>query len=138
MSKKDLRYFFSSGVRFECRRCGFCCTGYSGSVYIQDYEIKKIAEFLNITTKDFISEYLYPFRDSYSIKEKENNHCIFYENGCKIYPVRPQQCRDYPFWVTNMRNEKNWQKTKKDCPGIGEGKLYTEDEILEILKKSKI
>jgi hypothetical protein len=37
-----------------------------------------------------------------------------------------------------MRNEKNWKKTKKDCPGIGEGKLYTKDEILKILKKSKI
>ena len=135
---KKKRYFFSSGIHFECQQCGFCCTGSSGTIFVSSEEIKEIAKFLKIAEKDFIENYLYPFRNSYSIKEKENGDCLFYEKGCKIYPVRPGQCRTYPFWIKNLRNEKNWELTKKECPGIGKGKLYTEEEILDILGKSEI
>ena len=82
----------------------------------------------------FKQDFLYPFRDSFSIKEKENYECVFYNNGCSIYSVRPNQCKTYPFWVKNMRNEKIWEAEKKLCPGIGKGKLYTEKEILDIEK----
>ena len=135
---KDRKYFFSEGIRFECQQCGFCCTGSSGTIFVSANDIKEIAKFLKIAEEDFIKKYLYPFKNSYSIKEKENGDCLFYENGCKIYPVRPNQCRTYPFWVKNLRNEKNWERTKKECIGIGKGKLYTEEEILDILEKSEI
>ena len=86
----------------------------------------------------FKGEFLYPFRDSFSIKEKDNYKCVFYENGCSIYSVRPNQCQTYPFWIKNMRSEANWENEKKQCMGIGKGKLYSEKEILDILEKSEI
>ena len=138
MSDRKIKYFFSSGIRFECRNCGFCCTDSSGTIYVDSDEIKKIAKYLKISEDKFKEEYLFPFRDSFSIKEKENYECIFYDNGCSIYTVRPNQCRTYPFWIKNMRNKDAWESEKKQCPGIGSGRLYTEEEILDILEKSKI
>ena len=137
MSDKK-RYFFGSGICFECRNCGFCCTGSSGTIYVNQNEILEIAKFLDMDINKFKEEFLYPFRDSFSIKEKDNYACIFYENGCSIYSVRPNQCRTYPFWIKNMRSESNWENEKKQCPGIGKGKLYSQKEILDILEESEI
>ena len=132
------RYFFKNGIRFECTRCGICCTGEPGTVYINKEEMYKIAKYLNIEVDVLKENYLYPFRDSYSIKELENGDCIFFKDGCSIYPVRPMQCRTYPFWMMNLRNEKRWEQVKKECPGIGNGRIYTADEIIEIINNSPI
>ena len=135
---KDDRYFFKEGIKFECQKCGKCCTGSSGTIFVSKKEIKAISEFLNISQESFIKDYCYPYKNSYSIKEKPNGDCIFYDKGCLIYPVRPTQCKTYPFWVKNLRNKRNWEQTEKECKGIGKGKLYSLDEILEILKESDI
>ncbi|GAB6886834.1 YkgJ family cysteine cluster protein [Desulfothermus okinawensis JCM 13304] len=133
------RYFFANGIRFKCQQCGKCCTGEPGTVYVTEEEIKKISDFLNIDTKKFKKDFLYPFRDSYSIKELKNGNCVFYKDkSCAIYPVRPMQCRTYPFWLKNLRNEKNWKEIERQCPGIGKGKLFTVEEIIDIISKSPI
>ena len=131
-------YFFKHGIRFECVRCGICCTGDPGTVYVTEDEISSIAKFLNITQKQQKRNFLYPFRDSYSIKERKDGSCIFYKEGCTIYPVRPMQCVTYPFWLKNLRNEENWKQVEKECPGIGKGRLYTAEEIIELINKSPI
>ncbi len=133
------KYFFSNGIRFECTQCGICCTGEPGTVYVTEDEIKKIADFLNIDEQKLKNEFLYPYKDSYSIKELENGDCIFYKDkSCTIYPVRPMQCKTYPFWLKNLRNEKKWKEVEKECPGIGKGKLYTAKEIIDLISKSPI
>jgi hypothetical protein len=52
----------------------------------------------------------------------------------RIYPVRPLQCRTYPFWFQNLRSEKKWRLTGTACPGIGQGRRYSKDEILALLQ----
>ncbi len=32
------------------------------------------------------------------LKLKENGDCVFWDDGCTIYPERPRQCRTFPFW----------------------------------------
>ena len=131
-------YFFDNGIFFRCRQCGTCCTGNSGTVYVTLKEISAIAEFLNCSEAEFINAYLYLFRDSYSIKEKENGDCIFYHAGCRIQELKPNQCSSYPFWLENLRSVYKWKQTKADCPGIGKGKLFSKEEILEIIEKSAL
>ena len=126
--------FFDEGLRFECQRCGACCTGEPGTIYVGPDEILPIAEFLQISAADFIGHYLYPFRDSYSIREHADGRCFCYANGCTIYPVRPNQCKSFPFWPDNLRSETQWKKVSDTCPGIDHGRLYTKAEILEIVK----
>jgi len=130
---KNRPYFFDDGIRFECRRCGSCCTGEPGIVYVDDSEITRISEYLEITREILIQRFLYPFQDSYSIREAEDGRCLFFENGCSIYPVRPLQCRTFPFWFQNMRSVEAWDDVCLRCPGVGKGRLYTKEEIVETI-----
>ena len=91
----DRRYFFDKGIHFECQRCGACCTGEPGSVYIDLSEIGAIADFLGIKSRTFGQKYLARLGNRYSIKEDSLGRCVFYHKGCAIYPVRPNQCRTY-------------------------------------------
>jgi Fe-S-cluster containining protein len=57
-----------------------------------------------------------------------------YDNGCKIYDVRPSQCRTFPFWKSNLESMAEWEKLKRTCPGIDKGKLYSLEDIEDNLK----
>src|SRR6266404_2835548 len=37
--------WYENGLRFECTRCGHCCTGPSGYVWVNDEEIDQIAAY---------------------------------------------------------------------------------------------
>lgn len=122
--------FFDQGLRFECRQCGTCCTGDPGTVYVTAEEVRAIARHIDMGEEDLIRQCLYPFKDSFSIKEKQGGNCYFFNQGCAIYAVRPMQCRTFPFWFDNLRSENAWRKTLDLCPGIGRGRLHTKAEIL--------
>lgn len=48
---------------------------------------------------------------------------------CRIYSVRPVQCRTWPFWPGNLGNIDSWHRAAARCKGINRGKLYSFDEI---------
>lgn len=124
-------YFFDEGVRFECLKCGGCCNGEPGVIYVSDAEITAIAEYTTIERDIFVERCLYLIEQSYSINETDDGRCIFYENGCSIYPVRPLQCSTFPFWFQNMRSQSSWSEALLRCPGIGKGPLFSKEAILE-------
>jgi len=61
-----------------------------------------------------------------------------WDNGCKVYPVRPPQCRSWPFWKENIRNHLRWQNLAESCPGVNTGKRHplmkmgTDDAFAEL------
>ena len=126
-------YFFDQGVLFECRQCGACCTGEPGIVYVYKNKVERIANYLSVGVPSFIERYLYAFKEDYSVREYADGRCYFYQNECIIYPVRPGQCRTFPFWFENLRSPKKWRQVSKACQGIGRGKHYSREQILEIL-----
>ncbi len=129
LSKRS--YFFDSGLRFECVRCGACCTGDPGVVFIPQGKIAVIADYLEISHRELKKQYLYPYSGGFSVREFNDGRCFFFgENGCTIYPVRPVQCMVYPFWFENLKNQDEWQRTIHECKGIGKGRLYTKEDIL--------
>ncbi len=73
-----------------------------------------------------------------SIIERPNNDCIFLtDSGCSIYPVRPIQCRSYPFWAALVESQEDWDRESEECPGINHGELHKKEEIEEWLEKRK-
>ena len=130
-------YFFDNGLRFACQRCGQCCTGAPGSIYVGPEEIERIASYLQIKASRFLELYTYPFKDSHSVREDSDGRCLFYEEGCRIYPVRPLQCRAFPFWFDNVRNRQRWQAISRQCPGIGIGQLFDREQIIAIALKTR-
>ena len=126
--------WFKEGLKFECQRSGRCCRGEPGVVWVNKKEIEKISSFLGITQDEFARYYLRSFNDRFSLVEHGHGDCVMYDNGCKIYDVRPSQCRTFPFWGSNLENRSEWEKLKKTCPGIDKGKLHKLEDIQSNLK----
>jgi uncharacterized protein len=126
----DRAYFFDPGLRFACQRCGQCCTGAPGTIFVGPDEIGPMADRLGMAVEPFIATYLYPFKSSYSIAEDPQGNCLFFDQGCTLYTVRPLQCRTFPFWLSLLRSKKRWLEMQHQCPGIGQGRLYSRQEIL--------
>jgi Fe-S-cluster containining protein len=106
-----------------CAACGgACCRGESGYIWAKYEEIEKMADFLELSIEDFGRIYLRKVKHRYSLTEKligdEDYACVFFDpvqKRCAIYPVRPRQCRTFPFWEPFKHNE---QEVRLECPGI--------------------
>lgn len=129
-------YFFDAGLRFSCTRCGGCCTGEPGVVYVSFDEAARIASFLGLPLDVVACRMLDPHKDGFTVREAEDGRCIFYENGCVIYPERPIQCATFPFWFQNVRSPHAWKEAGRRCPGIGRGRLFSKEEIMMLVEAS--
>ena len=112
--------WYKNGVRFGCTGCGKCCTGQPGYVWVSEKEIEAIAEHLKLSVKDFGMRFLRLVSGRHSLVEFKKNHdCVFLkEKQCSIYPVRPVQCRTFPFWKRTLSSPEAWATTAMDCEGI--------------------
>ena len=117
--------------------CSACCEHADGFVFLSKEEALTAARYLEMDGDEFLLHFTRKFDRRYVLTNGENDHCVFLENGqCLIYPVRPLQCRAYPFWPENLTSRESWERTKQECPGIGHGRLITNEEILSILKEN--
>ncbi len=129
-------YFFDNGLYFKCKQCGTCCTGSPGIVRVKQDEIENIAGFLSVPVQEFMQENICSYGPGYSIREHQDGRCYFFNDQCDIYDVRPVQCRTFPFWFKHLRNKASWIKIAKECPGIGQGKYYSKEKILDIVRQT--
>ncbi len=142
MSKPGPKPFYHEGIRFECQGSGKCCTsrGSYGYVYLTLEDRKRFADFFGMSTVQFTRQYCDSKDGHVFLKDppQASGDCIFLEDGnrCGTYEARPEQCRTWPFWPENMK-AKTWRREIASfCPGVGKGRLYTREEIEEILKRS--
>ncbi|MEW6330869.1 MAG: YkgJ family cysteine cluster protein, partial [Pseudomonadota bacterium] len=88
--------------RFACTGCGQCCTGRGSYVIeVSRREQERIRRFLGIGRDWLRRRYVFRFDDEReSVRMHANGDCVFLDAGrrCRIYAVRPAQCRSYPFW----------------------------------------
>lgn len=128
--------WYAGGLRFECTRCGRCCTGAPGFVWVTQADLAQIADFLGRPLEETRQIYAYQTPRGLSLREQANGDCVFYDSeaGCTIYPVRPPQCRTWPFWESNVASPEAWEKTRKVCPGAGQGDLISADEIIRRIR----
>lgn len=128
--------WYKDGLRFQCARCGDCCSGYSGTIRVSDEDITTLSRRLGIPEADFRETYTRPLvGGGLSLIEKPNNYdCIFFdkERGCTVYDDRPRQCRSWPFWRSVVYSPKRWAEVARRCPGIDQGPLYTADFITQM------
>ena len=131
-------HWFEDGLRFGCTRCGQCCTGY-GYVWVSLGRMRKIAEHLDLSLGAFTRRYVRQVGDRYSLVDRGGQDCVFWDrrSGCEIYPVRPAQCRTFPFWDEHLESPEAWDTLAQVCPGIGCGRKVEQNEILELLARPK-
>ncbi len=119
MKQEGFNFGFDSSKCFSCE--GNCCVGESGYIWCNPKEIDDMAGFFDLSRQDFIDKNIRKVGYKSSLKEikiSKSYNCIFFDldkKACKIYPVRPQQCRTFPFWE-HFKN--NIKEVEKECPGI--------------------
>jgi Fe-S-cluster containining protein len=125
--------WYRDGLRFKCTECGQCCTGKPGYVWVEKEEIQNIAAYLNITVDKMMKTYIRQKDNRYALIEKRSMNydcCFLKDKKCLIYPVRPKQCRTFPWWIQNLKSRENWNNAAKDCEGIrNDAPLISYEEI---------
>ncbi|MFC1739460.1 YkgJ family cysteine cluster protein [Planctomycetota bacterium] len=139
MANKNKIPWYGAGLHFECQKCGRCCSGpEEGYIWVTKREIELIADFLKISVAELRRKYLkrVGFRSTI-IEQPDTKDCIFLQQiegrkRCSVYPVRPSQCRNWPFWPGNLKSTADWNGAAQKCPGVNHGRLYTCEDIEKI------
>lgn len=101
-------------AEFSCRRCGACCR-IEGFVRLDERDIENISRHLSMDAGKFIDQHtrLAPDRKSLALKDRDDGSCAMLDgdNRCRIYPVRPEKCRTFPYAWTNP-------ESCEYCPGL--------------------
>ena len=116
--------WYEDGLRFECSRCGNCCHGAPGVVWVDAGEVEALARRLDLDEAEFRRRYTYRLSEGgRSLTEAEDYACVFYDDqhGCTVYEDRPRQCRTWPFWSNNLASPATWEIEARDCPGMNQG-----------------
>ena len=129
--KQDI--FTKDGFSFsfhssKCEQCGGkCCVGESGYVFISVNEMLAMAKFLGLDFEVFTQKFVRKVGYKFSLIEVPRNApndfcCVFFNAGkCKIYPVRPKQCREFPFWDAyraDSINARDKESLQQECLGV--------------------
>jgi len=124
--------WYREGLRFECLRCGRCCTGAPGDVWVSEEEIRALAEHLGMTEAALRRVHLKAsLWIQARLREKADHDCTFYDaaGGCLAYAVRPRQCRTWPFWRQTLRSPEAWADAARGWGGMNRGRLHALEEI---------
>ncbi|QGQ25920.1 YkgJ family cysteine cluster protein [Gimesia benthica] len=124
--------WYRDGLNFTCTQCGNCCTGAPGVVWVDDAEIKAIADLTEKSTGEILLMHTRLYAGRRTLTEYANGDCTFFDpekRGCTIYEARPVQCRTWPFWNSNLKDKASWDSLSPDCPGAGKGAFVSFEEI---------
>jgi Fe-S-cluster containining protein len=106
--------------QFRCKRCGYCCHQHGEYlyVYIETEDIERIAQHLGLTYDEVARKYTKRLIHGRTLRFV-NKVCPFHTpKGCSIHPVKPEQCRTWPYWPENVSNNQFKAGIKRFCPGI--------------------
>jgi len=123
--------WFAAGLRFSCRRCGACCTGSPGYVWVGPGEVGALAAAHGMEPHEFLARYARPVDGAWSLCEEADGRCVLFEpgRGCSAYESRPVQCRTWPFWARIVATRRAWEREAAGCPGMNSGELVAADRI---------
>ena len=116
--------------RFECHRCGRCCTAGEGHVWLADGEAERLAEAVGAEPAAFRERYVRTVVDPAGGRMREalreavdadgEGRCVFLEgtNHCRVYDARPSHCASFPHWPSVLETRAGFERARETCPGI--------------------
>jgi len=114
----------ADGLRFACQPGCIKCCEQKGFVYLTESDLQRAAEFLGLTPREFERKHVYRTANKLRLRVPRDSQCTFLRSdGCSIHPVKPTQCRIFPFWPELVESKREWKKTAQYCPGMGQGPL---------------
>ncbi len=135
-------YFEMQPLHFSCTRCGRCCeTAGEYYVFLDTRESEHIRAYLKLSKAWFRRRYLDRLEGgALVLAATADDRCIFLagDGGCRVYPVRPLQCRTYPFWPELAGSRRAWQRESRRCEGINRGDVVPVDTIRRAVMACKL
>jgi len=121
---KNTEPWYENGLRFECQAdCGNCCVNHGDYdyVYFDGDDQQRLAGYLGLSVEAFQQRYT-ELDQGQRVLRMDQPQCPFLDGTrCTVYPVRPTQCRTFPFWDENLASRAKWNRLREFCPGIGKG-----------------
>ncbi len=103
---------------FSCRQCGECCRG-EGGILLTEVEVQRLARFCGLPLDEFRRRYVCQSPSGPALRVGSEGLCIFNDGGrCRIHPVKPRICRDWPFLPAILLDADELEGAKNACPGI--------------------
>jgi Fe-S-cluster containining protein len=122
-----------TGLRFQCQPGCIRCCDTRGFVYLTEQDLERAAEYTGLTPAGFESQYVYRTKHLIRLRKPAGRQCHFLaDGGCRIHPVKPTQCRLFPFWPELVADRTLWKDAGRRCPGIGQGDLVQIGTAIEI------
>jgi Fe-S-cluster containining protein len=120
-------------LRFSCQPgCTNCCRQ-EGYVYLTEADLRRAAAHLGVSATEFERRWVYRTRWRLRLRKPKGAQCPFLlEEGCRLHPDKPTQCRLFPFWPELVERPVEWRATAKHCPGMGKGPLIQIGTALEM------
>ena len=116
--------WYAPGLSFACTQCGNCCTGAPGVVWVTEQEMRDLAAATGKTYGEILIHHTRLVGGRRTLTEFANGDCTFFDGAtrkCTVYGARPEQCRTWPFWRSNIESQDAWNRVQEVCPGAGKG-----------------
>jgi Fe-S-cluster containining protein len=93
-----------------------------GEVYLTEQDLGRIAAHLSVDPTEFETKCVHRTSRSLRLRKPPDRQCLFHSDGkCSIHPVKPVQCRVFPFWPEIIETAAAWDETALRCPGMNKG-----------------
>ena len=93
-------------------------------MYLTEDDLKRAAAFFKMAPGKFEARYVYRTAKRMRFRIPTSGTCPFLEDaGCSIHPVKPSQCRIFPFWPELVESAREWRAAARYCPGMSKGRL---------------
>jgi Fe-S-cluster containining protein len=113
-------------------------TGDDHYVFMDKPEAERIRRFLQLSQGWFRRHYLKRLEDGdLVVAAGSDGRCIFLDadGQCRVYSVRPLQCRTYPFWPEIVASAAAWRREARRCEGINQGQRVPLATICRSVKR---
>jgi Fe-S-cluster containining protein len=122
-------------VKFECARCGRCCTDFFINLGFTDI-VRLKEKYPGLDGLLVNARGMNPYTGKVENKISLPNPCKFYDStgkACAAYGSRPKTCMIFPFYAKNENGKLEFY-FEKNCPGVGKGKKVDLLEIYSVIK----
>ena len=124
-------------MRFSCQPgCTRCCTQ-DGWVYLSVEDVPRLAAFLGMSAGEFQDQYLYSTKYTLRLRRHQGKCPFLGVEGCSVHPVKPTQCRFFPFWPELIEDKKELEAAARWCPGIGKGDLVSVQSLTDSAREMR-
>ena len=114
---------------FDCQQCGDCCSG-RGGIHVRPPEVEAMAALLSMSVEDFCRNYVEASALGPRLTVGETGSCVFLQEGnlCRVHPVKPFICGQWPFLPALLVNADELEHAKGACPGLNPA--WTHEEFV--------